>query len=105
MTFFTTQGPPPELAIPCKYTDIPVDRRWEVRESYNVAQKGMCYHCQCSLAHPPPDFITDKPIHKDLFPKNFFQHPVHLHHDHHTDMTLGAVHAYCNAVLWEHHGE
>ncbi|AGI61771.1 hypothetical protein VCO139_0016 [Vibrio phage VCO139] len=40
-----------------------------------------------------------------LFPKNMFQYPIHLHHDHNTGMTIGAVHARCNAVLWEYYGE
>jgi len=30
---------------------------------------------------------------------------MHLHHNHETDMTEGAVHAYCNAVLWQYEGK
>jgi hypothetical protein len=40
-----------------------------------------------------------------LFPKNFLKWPVHLHHSHDTGMTIGAVHSYCNAVLWQYHNE
>lgn len=54
---------------------------------------------------PPPEKITSKPINWKLFPKEFLKNPIHLHHSHDTDMTLGAVHAYCNAVLWQYHGE
>jgi hypothetical protein len=28
-----------------------------------------------------------------------------LHHCHQTGLTIGAVHAKCNAVLWQYHGE
>ena len=31
-------------------------------------------------------------------------HPIHLQHNHSTDMTEGAVHAYCNCVLWQYEG-
>ena len=41
---------------------------------------------------------------KTIFPENFFDHSIHLHHDHDTGMTIGAVHAHCNAVLWEYEG-
>ena len=40
-----------------------------------------------------------------LFPESFFKYPVHLHHSHDTGKTIGAVHAYCNAVLWEYYGQ
>jgi hypothetical protein len=39
-----------------------------------------------------------------LFPPNFLKYPVHLQHNHDTDMTEGAVHARCNAVMWQYHG-
>jgi hypothetical protein len=31
-------------------------------------------------------------------------HPVHLQHSHVTGLTEGAVHAFCNAVLWQYEG-
>jgi hypothetical protein len=40
-----------------------------------------------------------------LFPELFLKYPVHLHHSHVTGLTIGAVHAYCNAVLWVYHDE
>lgn len=33
-----------------------------------------------------------------VFPKNMLSNPIHLHHDHTTGMTIGAVHAYCNVI-------
>jgi hypothetical protein len=53
---------------------------------------------------PNIDVLT-MPINEKIFPPNFFKYPVHLHHDHNTGMTIGAVHAYCNAVLFQYHGE
>ena len=48
--------------------------------------------------------IAEKHVTHYLFPDGFFKHPVHLQHDHDTGLTEGAVHAYCNAVLWEYFG-
>jgi hypothetical protein len=45
------------------------------------------------------------PIDRELFPPGFFNYPVHLHHSHNSGLTIGAVHSYCNAVLWHYHGE
>ena len=68
-------------------------------------QKGLCYHCKRNLLLSPPKEIMDKAINWSLFPPNFTKWPHHLHHSHETGMTLGTVHAYCNAVLWQYHGE
>lgn len=32
------------------------------------------------------------------------RYPVHLQHNHDTGMTEGAVHARCNAVMWQYLG-
>lgn len=32
------------------------------------------------------------------FPKGMLDYPVHLHHDHKTGMTIGAIHSYCNII-------
>ena len=74
-----------------------------VREEYVGRQNGLCMFCNCPLDHQPPEHIK-KPIDWKLFPPNFLSNPVHLQHDHNTGMTEGAVHAYCNAVLWQYHG-
>ena len=31
-------------------------------------------------------------------------HPIHLQHSHNTGVTEGAVHNYCNAVMWQYDG-
>lgn len=72
---------------------------------YIAKQGNKCYHCDSSLDESPPRNITKLQINKRLFPGGFFKHPIHLHHCHTSGMTLGAVHAVCNAVLWQYHGE
>ena len=75
-----------------------------VREQYIKEQNGLCYYCKTPLKLAPPAEITDKEINWNLFPEGFLKAPVHLQHNHDTDMTEGAVHAYCNAVLWQYDG-
>lgn len=79
--------------------------RRKVREEYIKIQDGNCCHCNEKLSGKPSEEITSKSVNKSLFPENFFKWPVHLHHCHDTGMTIGAVHNYCNAVLWQYHGE
>lgn len=76
-----------------------------VREKYISLQDGRCYYCKADLESDPPEDVLSKRIHKFLFPADFFKHPIHLHHNHDTGLTIGAVHAFCNAVLWQFHGE
>jgi hypothetical protein len=61
-------------------------------------------YCGARLDGDPPLTVLMKKINWKLFPKGFRNHPVHLQHCHTTGMTEGAVHAYCNAVLWQYHG-
>ncbi len=93
------------MKLPVNYNKINFKERKLAREQYIEAQQGLCCHCNIFLHNPPPDTILDMGVNKRLFPKNFFKWPVHLHHNHKTGMTIGAVHHYCNAVLWQHHGE
>jgi len=93
------------MKLPVNYDDTPSYKRKLVREEYVRLQNDNCYHCGSPLSGPPPSDIRSMRITESLFPPNFLKWPVHLHHDHNTGMTLGAVHAYCNAVLWEYHGE
>jgi len=92
------------IKIPAKYSKLNVVQRIQVREKYIELQKGLCFYCKGVLGAKPPKKITDKKIHWDFFPNNFLKHPIHLQHDHATGLTEGAVHAYCNAVMWEYEG-
>ncbi len=94
--------------IPALYSKLRAARRMAVRERYVEVQTGLCYHCTMPLDGQPSLEVLAKKINWNAFPgreAGFLRHPVHLHHDHRTDLTLGAVHAYCNAVLWQHHGK
>lgn len=93
------------MKLPVVYDQLdPFDKR-RVREAYVLQQKGECYYCKRTLGKPPPRNVLSKSVDESLFPDGFFSWPVHLHHSHDTGLTLGAVHAYCNAVLWQYHGE
>lgn len=92
------------MELPTKYSELEPRTRREAREAYIEKQKGKCMWCSGCLKQPPPEDVLEKKINWDLFPENFLKHPVHLQHCHTTDMTEGAVHAYCNAVMWQYHG-
>lgn len=79
--------------------------RKAVRLEYVKTQDGKCYYCKSDINAEPPADIRSKKINWSLFPPNFLKNPIHLHHSHKTGLTLGAVHARCNAVLWQYHGE
>ena len=90
------------MKLPVNYSELTTEERREVRNEYVKLQKGKCHFCHLDLKVEPPQ---DLEINEDLFPPNFFKYPVHLHHSHDSGMTIGAVHNYCNAVLWEYHNE
>jgi len=94
-----------DIPLPANYEMLTQPQRRQVREEYIRLQDGKCHHCKQSLGGDPAKEITDKPITLELFPPNFLKWPVHLHHNHDTGETIGAVHCYCNAVLWQYHGE
>ena len=87
---------------PIDYYGATWQERKKIREQYAIEQDNKCYFCGRPLNEKPNQ---NKKINWKLFPKNFLQYPVHLHHNHETGMTIGAVHAYCNAVLWQYHNE
>ncbi len=93
------------MNLPVDYDVLTPTERREVREQYIVLQEGNCHYCKAPLTGEPAEHVAKKPVKQWLFPANFFKRPVHLHHSHDTGMTIGAVHAYCNAVLWQYHGE
>lgn len=94
-----------EFDLPISYSKLTQPQRRLVREQYRKTQNDLCAHCKSALTGEPPPEIRSKKINLSLFPPNFLHHPIHLHHHHDTDMTIGAVHAFCNAVLWQYHGE
>jgi len=87
------------------YNEIHYTQKRAVREEYIKLQKGMCAHCGKPLNGKASEAVLRKPVDKKLFPQGFFKWPVHLHHNHGSGMTIGAIHNYCNAVLWQYHGE
>ncbi len=88
--------------LPLSYHELSPSERRKVREQYIEEQEGLCYYCNEPLGEEPPTHITQKPINWDRFPQGFLVHPIHLQHCHNTGLTEGAVHAYCNAVLWQY---
>ncbi len=93
------------MDLPVKYDKLKPHERRAVREQYVVVQKGACSFCGTPLDSKPANHVTDKIVNVKLFPRGFFTHTIHLHHDHNTGLTIGAVHNYCNAVLWQYYGE
>jgi hypothetical protein len=93
------------MNLPVNYDELHYTERRAVREEYIDLQGGACCHCGEALSGKPAAKVANKRVNKKLFPKTFFKWPVHLHHNHDTGMTIGAVHNYCNAVLWQYHGE
>lgn len=95
------------ITLPARYDDLTQRGRAAAREAYVEEQGGLCYHCKHELNGNPPDEIMSLPIDWTRFPggRSFLTRPVHLHHCHRTGLTIGAVHALCNAVLWQYHGE
>lgn len=91
--------------LPQKYHALEWWERRDVRNQYVEEQNGACCHCGAPLSGHPSDILASKKLNMRLFPRNFLKHPVHLHHCHDTGLTIGAVHAHCNGVLWQYHGE
>lgn len=91
--------------LPQLYHNLTPQQRRSVREQYVRLQEGKCSHCGADLMSEASSAIQELPLNLRLFPKGFLNHPIHLHHDHNTGMTIGAVHAKCNGVLWQYHGE
>lgn len=86
------------------YSTLTWSQRRRVRNAYVKLQGGKCFYCNENLHKEPPEHITSMKVNRKLFPKGFFDRPIHLQHDHTTDVVEGAVHAYCNAVMWEYEG-
>lgn len=87
------------------YEDLTPRDKADVRYEYTKEQKGLCLFCEAPLDGDPRDTVLARRLNMSLFPPNFLDNPTHLHHDHNTGLTVGVVHARCNAVLWQDHGE
>lgn len=92
------------IKLPAVYCELSPAQRRQVRAEYAERQGGKCMYCDEPLSEVPPKRVTSKRINWKLFPPNFLRHPVHLQHCHISGLTEGAVHAYCNAVLWQYEG-
>lgn len=90
------------MNLPIHYPSTHFSIRKKAREQYIKEQNNLCHHCNLPLDSNP---IKSLPINESLFPPNFMKWPVHLHHDHDSGMSIGAVHAYCNAVLWQYYNQ
>lgn len=93
------------MKLPIKYSKAHWTVRRRARNLYMKQQGGLCWFCKESLDKAPSEAVRSAYINKNLFPRGMFDYPVHLHHDHNTDDTIGAVHARCNAYLWQYKGE
>jgi hypothetical protein len=93
-----------DVTLPAIYDALtPEQRRW-ARGEYARLQGGLCCHCRAPLSGPPSVDVQNKILSRE-YPPGFFAWALHLHHNHQTGLTIGTVHARCNAVLWEYHGE
>lgn len=93
------------MDLPTNYNKLSQEQRRQVRATYALDQDYKCYYCKDPLMDDPAPHVKARKIRWARFPPNFLKHPIHLHHSHDTGMTIGAVHALCNAVLWQYHGE
>lgn len=90
------------MKLPRFYPSMTTDERREARSEYSRLQGGDCWYCGHSLSEDSPLESCAVNVRWHRFPKNFLTWPVHLHHDHDTGLTIGAVHAYCNAVSFDY---
>jgi hypothetical protein len=93
--------------LPVNYDKISSGERRIVREQYVREQGGKCCHCGQPLDNLPAQVVLEQmqEVNMAMFPPGMLRHPIHLHHCHKTSMTIGAVHAKCNCVLWAVYGE
>lgn len=93
------------MRLPQNYDKLNREERYKVRREYINRQKGQCAHCGTGLTMQPAKHVLELAYDASLFPKGFLENPIHLHHSHNSGLTIGAVHARCNAALWQHYGE
>lgn len=91
------------MHLPADYRHLSQKGRRQVREEYVRIQNGLCCFCKYPLDGEPDSSIRQKPVRWERFPRYFLDNPIHLHHDHKTGLTIGAIHAYCNAVSFDYY--
>ena len=90
---------------PYEYTKLNPRERAILRREYEIRQEGLCQFCKEPLNSVPSAQVLKAKIRLNMFPTGFLRNPIHLHHCHDTDLTIGAVHAECNAYLWQYLGQ
>ena len=90
------------MNLPVNYRNLTWEQKRDVRNEYAKLQDGECFYCGAMLDAEPREELRDLPIDWSLFPENFLKYPVHLQHNHSTNMTEGAVHSLCNAIMWNY---
>ena len=90
--------------LPQLYDHLEWWERRDVRNQYVKEQNGKCMYCGQPLNGEPCSSVKAKRVNWKLFPPNFLRYPVHLQHCHKSGLTEGAVHALCNAVMWQYEG-
>jgi hypothetical protein len=90
------------IKLPVFYSTLNRIKKREVRAEYVRLQWGMCPVCRGSLDEPSQ--LLEVEVDLSLFPKGFFDYPLHLHHDHKTGLTMSVLHAHCNAIEWQYRG-
>jgi hypothetical protein len=91
--------------LPYEYSKLSQSERAAVRARYIDVQKGLCFFCKEPLSGVPSAQVRKAKLNMNMFPAGFLRNPVHLHHCHDTDLTIGAIHAECNAYLWQYLGQ
>ena len=91
--------------FPQRYRDLNTNQRRKLRDEYVEHFRGRCLYCGLKLDGKPSRIVRDSvdEIEWDDLPggkEGFLSNPIHLHHDHGTGLTLGPVHALCNAHSW-----
>jgi len=98
-------SPQHAVTLPALYDALSIEEKGIVRRKYTEMQQGLCCACGAPLEGTPPEDVFEHRINWSLFPENFLEHPVHLHHCKQTGLTIGSTHALCNAVLFQVYGE
>jgi len=92
----------PKYDLPQNYKQLTQSQRREVRQQYIKLQNNKCDYCGQNIHKAPNHIVKQYKIDWDRFPTFFRKYPIHLQHVHKTGLTEGAVHMYCNAIMWQY---